>query len=88
MGAKGHLQSYKETPTKEPNGTYIEFKLDKTIMTEPVPPMDMIINQIQEFSFLVSGITFKLNDNIYYSKEGLKDLIKTKVSEPITSIFI
>ena len=82
----GKLINFEEKSTNEPNGTYIEFSIDETIIDNAEFDIERIEQQVKELSFLVSGIEFKVNDKVFFSKDGVKDFIKDKVDNNITNI--
>lgn len=83
---KGKLISYEEVSTKEPNGTFISFSIDGDVISEPNFDIERIEKQVQELSFLVSGVAFVVNGKKFLSKNGMRDFIVSKVENPITGI--
>lgn len=92
---KGLLKDYKEEKTALLDGTKVTFKPDKevfSIMTDGFN-YDRICKEIKNISYLNKGIKFivtniddKLNclaTNTYYSKNGIADFIKDKMSKPL-----
>ncbi len=88
---KGRLKEYKETECRRDSGTEVAFVLDKEIFPDNTLPVKSIREQIKLLSFLTSGIKFGLEVDgareEYYSEEGIKDLLASKVTDPITNPF-
>lgn len=84
---KGRLIDFKVVPDAGSNykGTIIDFELDPTIFSTITPNLERLQKEIQELSYLTSGIKFTLNDKEYFSKQGLQDMIKDKIENPISS---
>ncbi|MFN4082968.1 MAG: DNA topoisomerase IV subunit B [Bacteroidia bacterium] len=79
---KGELvKEYKLEDTKEPNGTAVTFIADDSIFKHYRYINEFIENQIWNYCYLNSGLVIWFNDNKYYSKDGLLDLLKRKTSE-------
>jgi len=70
-----------ETATEEANGTRVEFVPDETIFKNYRYISDYLINQIWNYAYLNSGLTIHYNGQRYYSKNGLLDLLQSKVKE-------
>ena len=89
---KGILQDYiEENFTANGSGTKIEFILDEEVYNlEPINiDFDVLCEKCKNLSYLTKGLTFTLIDNInkkeinYCAKNGLVDLIKDNVKNPI-----
>lgn len=90
---KGILKSYEEKASKRsvPNGTYIEFTPDPEVFKtgEIGYSYEKICNDIQDISYLYSGILFVIvNENTEETKEfcaqnGIVDFIKDNLKEPL-----
>lgn len=91
---KGDLKSYKEDKTTEKNGTLVTFTPDKEVfknMTEPFS-YAKVCDEIQNIAYLNKGIHFIITNVIageekenkeFYSKNGIADFIKDKVTKPM-----
>ena len=66
-------------------GTIVMFEPDKEVFGDAKFSVEKIEKMIKELSFLTSGMKFYVNDKLFYSQDGLKDMIKDRVSEPITN---
>lgn len=67
-------------------GTTVIFEPDTEVFGNSTFNIDKIEKMIKELSFLTSGMKFYVNDKLFLSEEGLKDMVKDRVSEPITDI--
>lgn len=86
---QGLLEDYKESTTKEKNGTYIIFEVDPVVYNlEPIAiDFNVLCGRCKNLSYLTKGLTFTLSDGKtkvnYCAKNGILDLIKDNVSAPI-----
>ncbi|HLR37960.1 MAG TPA: DNA topoisomerase IV subunit B, partial [Chitinophagaceae bacterium] len=74
----------KDHPIKkceESNGTEVTFIPDKEIFKNYKFRQDYPINQVKNYCYLNAGLSIRLNGKRYYSKNGLLDLLRNKVSE-------
>ena len=90
---KGNLISYKEEnwDNTEEHGTSIQFAPDPEVYN--VEPIDIKFEELckkcKNLSYLTKGLTFSLENSItnekveYCAKDGLIDLIKDNVKEPV-----
>lgn len=65
--------------TEEPNGTLIEFTPDNTIFKNFKFNEEFLIEQIWNYAYLNAGLKLYLNGKVYVSKNGLLDLLHSKV---------
>lgn len=71
---KGKFKNYSQKKIdKNITGTYVEFYPDPEVMETTVFDIKAIKTMIKEFSFLCKGLTFYVNDEKFYSKNGLSD---------------
>ena len=88
---KGNLIDYKEEdwPNKQEHGTSIQFAPDPEVYNlEPIViDFNVLCEKCKNLSYLTKGLTFELeaDDNkiTFCAKNGLLDLIKDNVKEPI-----
>jgi len=82
----GILVSEEETTTTtEPNGTLIVFKPDDTIFKNFSFVPQFIETQIDNYTYLNTGLSFILNGKKYCSRNGLLDLLQARTtSEGLT----
>ena len=77
----GELKDSGTGPTKEKNGTLVEFTPDNTIFKEYSYNMDYVETMIKNYSYLKKGLTLVLNGTPYKSENGLLDLVNENLSE-------
>ena len=75
-----------EPNEKMDNGTLVEFIPDEKIFGKAKFDIKKIEKMVQELSFLTSGLIFYVNGKKFISQNGLKDMIKDRVSDPITDV--
>lgn len=69
-------------PTDEPDGTRITFRPDEESFTNHVHfKLDYVREMLRFYSWLNPGLTLKLNGETFKSKDGLRDLIRAKLTE-------
>jgi len=67
-------------PTEEKNGTYVEFVADSEIFKTYNFNMEYIETMCRNYVYLNSGLTITLNEQKFYSKNGLLDLLQENMS--------
>lgn len=82
---KGRLKNTNVINDLGKSGTIVKFKLDPTIFSTITPDMERLEKEIQELSYLTSGVHFYLNDKHFYSERGLQDMIAGIIETPIGS---
>ena len=86
---QGILESYKESKTKEKNGTFILFAPDPEVFCNGEIGYDYshICEDIENISYLYPGITFEVTDGIlkkvYRAKNGIVDFVSANVKKPL-----
>lgn len=90
---EGNLQNYKESKTKDKNGTYVEFIPDEKVFSngEIQYNYDRICRDVKDISYLYSGITFNVDcyyegekiRNTYCAKNGILDFVKENNENPL-----
>ncbi len=78
---KGNLLGEQDILTDQPNGTLIEFIADDSIFKHYRFINEFIDNQLWNYAYLNTGLTIHFNDNKYFSKNGLLDLLRRKTNE-------
>lgn len=78
---RGDLIKEDEIETTEPNGTLIEYIADDSVFKHFRYINEFIENQIWNYAYLNSGLTVNFNNNKYFSKNGLLDLLKRNCNE-------
>ena len=90
---EGNLQNYKESKTKDKNGTYVEFIPDEKVFSNGEIQYDYnrICRDVKDISYLYSGITFNVDcyyegekiRNTYCAKNGILDFVKENNENPL-----
>lgn len=75
------LHDHPETDTNEKNGTMITFSPDNTIFKNYHYIPEYLENQIWNYCYLNAGLTIQFNEQKYFSKNGLLDLLQHKSNE-------
>ncbi len=77
-------------PTKEGNGTYVEFIPDESIFDEYTFREEYISSLLRNYTYLNTGLSIYFNGEVYHSKNGLLDLLDEQMTEtglyPIISL--
>lgn len=88
--SKGKFISYdKKTIDKNKTGVSVEFYPDEEVLEETTFDINAIKEMIREFSFLCKGLKFYVNDELFFSENGLFDYMeylnkgKTLLTSPI-----
>ena len=66
--------------SKEENGTLITFKPDISIFKKYKFVNEFIENQLWNYAYLNAGLKIKFNNKVFYSKNGLLDLLERKTN--------
>lgn len=75
--SKGKFLSHKENKIDNSiTGTYVEFYPDNEVLEETKFNEKAIKDMVREFSFLCKGLTFFVNDEKFFSKNGLSDYME------------
>ncbi len=73
-----------ETPTDEPNGTFVEFTPDATVFRDFRFNHEFIVTLIRNYTYLNTGLAIVFNGKRYVSRNGLLDLLKANLTkEPL-----
>ena len=79
---QGDIQSdQKPCPCEETNGVEITFVPDKQIFGNYRFLNEYVIDMLMNYVFLNAGLTVRFNGEKYYSKNGLLDLLQSKMSQ-------
>ncbi len=79
---KGVLKKeYKETSTKEDNGTLVSFIPDESVFKNFHFVQEYLDNQFWNYCYLNAGLVMNLNGKKFVSKNGLLDLLQRKTNE-------
>lgn len=83
--SRGVVSSFEVKPfERESTGTIVTFSPDEEIFGDKGFVISKIEETVKELSFLTSGLTFYVNGKKFYSENGLKDMIASRVTDPIT----
>lgn len=74
------IKEYKETNTKEENGTFVTFIPDESVFKHFHFVQEYLDNQFWNYCFLNAGLVMNLNGKKYVSKNGLYDLLQRKTN--------
>lgn len=69
--------------TKEENGTEISFIPDEFLFKDFNIELEFIKNMIHNYTYLNTGLRIYLNNEEFYSKDGLLDLLTHKIHDDI-----
>lgn len=85
---KGDLVEQTEpTPTSEPNGTLVVFKPDNDIFRDFHFNSETVEMMVNNYTYLNTGLQILFNGKKYFSRNGLLDLIREKMtSKPLYPI--
>ncbi len=79
--SSGELISEKEIHVNgHPNGTIVEFTPDEAIFGKYSYQNDYVETMLRNYSYLNTGLIINYNDNKFYSKGGLLDLLNENMS--------
>ena len=70
-----------KTPTKEKNGTLVQFTPDVDMFGRFHFNMELVEKMTKNYCYLNKGLTIKLNGVDYTSKNGLLDIVNDNLSE-------
>ena len=78
---RGELKDSGNGPTKEKNGTLVEFFPDAALFKDFSFNMDFVETMVKNYSYLKKGLVLVLNGVSYKSENGLLDLVNENISE-------
>ena len=87
---KGEVTNFRTAKTRELNGTYVKFTPDQEVYNlEPINvSFEEIKNMCEIWAYLSAGLIFEITNAktkekvVYNFKNGIKDLIKNKITKP------
>ncbi|MGM0376867.1 MAG: DNA topoisomerase IV subunit B [Bacteroidota bacterium] len=68
-------------PSNEPNGTFIEFVPDQGLFGNFAFKEEYIASLLKNYTYLNAGLAIHFNDQVFYSKNGLLDLLDEQMTE-------
>ncbi|MBD5224628.1 MAG: type IIA DNA topoisomerase subunit B [Bacteroidales bacterium] len=75
------IETTGDTPTDEPNGTYVEFTPDDTIFRDYSFNHEFIVTLLKNYTYLNTGLAIIFNGKRYLSRDGLLDLLKANMTK-------
>lgn len=75
------VKEHKEISTKETNGTFVTFIPDDTVFKNFHFVQEYLDKQFWNYCYLNAGLVMNLNGKRYVSKNGLHDLLASKVNQ-------
>ncbi len=75
------IKDHKEQKTTEENGTLIVFRPDNSIFKKYRFRDEYIDNQLWNYAYLNAGLKINYNGQVFFSKNGLFDLLSRKTSQ-------
>ena len=69
-----------QLPTDEPNGTKVRFLPDNDLFQNFRFNMEFVETMVNNYTYLNAGLQIYLNGKRYFSRHGLLDLLKEKIS--------
>ena len=72
------LKDHRLAKTKEPNGTTIIFRPDESVFKNFRFIPEYLYNQLWNYAYLNAGLSLEFNNQRFYSKNGLLDLLTAK----------
>jgi len=77
----GKLKSENSGKTTEKNGTKVVFTPSTEMFHKYAFDMEYVKRRLWMYAYLNSGLSLYLNDERFYSKNGLKDLINSEIGD-------
>jgi topoisomerase-4 subunit B len=68
-------------PTREPNGTFVEFLPDESIFNSFSFKDEYISSLLRNYTYLNAGLAIHFNGEVYRSENGLLDLLDEQMTE-------
>ncbi len=82
--SKGELvQDFPLQPTSEPNGTLVVFHPDPQMFPNYHYKLSIVEQMVKNYTFLNKGLKFYLNGQLFFSQNGLKDLLEDRITSDI-----
>jgi len=74
------IEDYDIKPSNQPNGTEVSFIPDEQLFTDYNFISDYIEAMLRNYSYLNAGLKINYNEQTYFSKNGLLDLLNENMS--------
>lgn len=78
------LKDHKVTKVSDKNGTLIVFRPDQEVFKKYKFRYEFIENQLWNYAYLNAGLKIRFNDKVFFSKNGLLDLLERKTANENT----
>ncbi len=65
----------------EPDGTFVSFEPDPEIFGQVTFLPDHVVRRLRIYSFLNAGLRIEFNGQVYFSRDGLLDLLRDEVGD-------
>jgi len=75
------LEEPKGTGSNEPDGTFVSFEPDPEIFGQVAFSPDHVERRLRLYSFLNAGLRIEYNGRLFFSRNGLLDLLKDEVGD-------
>ncbi len=75
------LKDHKISNSSEPTGTIIEFQPDASVFKKFRFRHEYVENQLWNYAFLNAGLKLNYNGSVFFSKDGLLDLLSRRTSQ-------
>lgn len=79
--SKGKLLHETDGDSTEKNGTKVEFLADDAVFPHYRYNIEFLESMVRNYAYLNTGLTFKLNDKVFLSRNGLLDLVNESIAE-------
>ncbi len=79
--AGGVLAGETDGETDEKNGTTVSFTPDDTLFVNFAYELEYIRKRLWMYAYLNSGLSLYFNDERFFSRHGLKDLLETELAD-------
>lgn len=76
------ITEYDIVPTDSPNGTKVLFTPDSSIFKNYHFIEEFVVNMLKNYVYLNAGLTLNCNEEKYFSKNGLLDLLEENLDQP------
>lgn len=83
---EGLLEKKSRGKTQEPNGTYIRFRPSVEVFGEYHFEKKFLERRLQHYAWLNAGLSLEFNGEKFFSRRGLRDLVESKLENPLYEI--
>lgn len=79
--AGNEVSDVQESGVSDKNGTSVSFVADESVFGAYEYHMEYVESMVRNYTYLNAGLTIKINDQSFLSKNGLLDLLQENLSE-------